>query len=350
MFDYKPKGATTWDKSMNDDLGWLPVEFEPFKPNSKYTWKRPDRLPVGKEKWPIVVPKNAPPIGDLPTLIKNLIKATWKFAEPSKGATRGNISIGLRGAQTRPTDIYHPQVRPTKSNIPTTFLNDNAIASDWKVFEQIKRTNAVTFRGDTRPPQEVIVNQGGFHPPNSRTDQYYIENNLYEAFRDYLERRYQRTLTKQEYLQAVTNTAPTGDSKKLLVDYMMWRKICEREAVHLGRMVENECEKGYISTARSIDTAITFGTGYNKKPGWLYVTMVHAGFIVPWDRKNLWGSEEAEIAQWGPIPAERIVGFLRLDQYEPKPGSPIFIRRSFRKSEPKAFEFIFNAMSGMNPS
>jgi hypothetical protein len=51
--------------------------------------------------------------------------------------------------------------------------------------------------------------------------------------------------------------------------------------------------------------------------------------------------------RWGVVPAEQIVGFMHLDQY--KPDGPIFIRRSFRKSEPEAFEYMFNVMSGMTP-
>ena len=34
--------------------------------------------------------------------------------------------------------------------------------------------------------------------------------------------------------------------------------------MHLGRMVENECLKGYISTARAIDTSIAFATGFRQ--------------------------------------------------------------------------------------
>jgi hypothetical protein len=345
MFDYKPKPAK-YDNSMANDLGWLPTEFEPFEPNPKYSFK--GRVPPLKNQWKLVVPKSAPPIGDLPTLIKNVIKVTWKFAEPSKDAVRGPVTIGARGGVVTPgKGPYHPQVRPTSPAITTTFLNDNAIASDWKVFEQIKRTNAVTFRGDSRPPIEVIEKAGGFHPPISRTDRYYLENNVYKAFEDYLQRRYTRTLTKEEFLRAVDTTAVTNADKSLLVDYMMWRKITEREAVHLGRMVENECLKGYISTAKAIDSSILFGTRYNKVPGWLYLTVIHGGFEVPWGHEQYWGSEEAEIANWGPVPAAQIVGFVHLDQW--KPNGPIFIRRTFRKSEPQAFEYMFNVMSGMVP-
>ncbi|MGA7930648.1 MAG: hypothetical protein WCA20_32205 [Candidatus Sulfotelmatobacter sp.] len=64
--------------------------------------------------------------------------------------------------------------------------------------------------------------------------------------------------------------------------------------------------------------------------------------------KQYWGSQEAEIAHWGAVPAAQIVGFDRAAQMA-RPEGPIFIRRSFRKSEPEAFEYMFNVMSGMIP-
>lgn len=347
MFDYKPKSAA-FDNSLNDAIGWLATEFEAFQPSPKYPWNA--RRQPSKDAWPIVVPRTAPPIGNLPKIIEDLVKATWKFAEPKAGAARGNIIMGTRGA-AMPNDFanqtYHAQVRPTTPVIKTTFPVDTPIASDWNVFNQLKRTNAVTFRGDTRPPIEVITKQNGFNPPNSRTDRYYLENNIFNAFASYLNRRFQRPLDKTDFLRAVDSTIPMPSDQKLLVDYMMWRKITEHEAVHLGRMVENECLKGYISTARAIDTSISFGTAFNSKPGWLYLNVVHGGFVVPWGQTSIWGTEEAEIAQWGSIPGDRIVGFVHLDRF--RPDSAIFIRRSFRKNEPKAFEYMFNVMSGMTP-
>ena len=193
----------------------------------------------------------------------------------------------------------------------------------------------------------MIGRQNGVHPPNSRTERYYLENNIYGAFDGYSQRRFQRPVDKADFIRAVDSAVPNQDDQRLLVDYMMWRKIVEREAVHLGRMVENECLKGYISTSRAIDSSTFFGTAYHTKPGWLYLTVVHGGFVVPFGDKHYWGTGEAEIAQWGPIPGERIVGFVHLDGY--KPDSEIYIRRTFRKEEPKAFEEMFNIMSGKTP-
>ena len=64
-------------------------------------------------------------------------------------------------------------------------------------------------------------------------------------------------------------------------------------------------------------------------------------------KQNFWGSEEGAVAQWGPVPAERIAGFRQLDPSGPE--GPIFFRRSFRAQEPAAFDYLYNVMSGMTP-
>ncbi len=352
MFDYKPERSN--EVLPYDQIGSVSTDFEPFKPNPKYGWGKGIRvLPKGhtKDNWKLIVPKTAPKIGRLPQVIEDVLKMTWKFSEPTAGAQRGNVFAATHRGNVPvnlKTQTYHPQVRPVKPAISSTFPNNSAIASDWKVFEQIERTNGVTFRGDSRPPQDVINTYGGFTTPDSRTDRYYLEEGIYPKFADYLDRRFQRPLSKNDFLKAVDSALPNDADKKILIDYMMWRKIVEKEKMHLGRMVEHECLKGYISTSRAIETAIQFGTRHNAQMGWVYLTIVHAGFIVPWSNANLWGSGEAEIAQWGPIPSERIVGFARFTQ-KGLLDSDIYIRRSFRKREPEAFEKTFKIFSGKTP-
>ncbi len=372
MPNYKPFPVVPpLGNSRAHDLGNLLAEFDAYQPDAQYSFV--GRLTPDRKSWKIIKPESAPPITPLPLVIQKLLKATWKYAEPSWDNIKGSlpkhvahgITIGTRGGaapQGGPVQ-FTPQVRPTTPvnaagvmhGIKTTFPNDTAIASDWKIFKTIPRTHAVTFRGDSRSPLAVITHAGGFYPPSSRTDRYYLENNIFVAFADYLKRRWNRDLTQQEFLDAVDATAVLDEDKKLLVDYLMWRKITEKEAVHLGRMVETECLKGYISTARGIDTSIFFATGYGSRPGWLYLTVVHGGFVVPLGDKKYWGTEEGEIAQWGPIPAGRIVGFVHVQNGIPvfphgMPDGPIFIRRSFRLAEPKAFEHMFKVMSGMIPA
>lgn len=357
MFEYKP------DRSHGnlgyDEIGTIDSDFEAFKPNPKYSWKKGERIMPSKDIWKIVHAKTAPPIGKLPQIIENVLKQTWKFAEPKAGAQRGNFMMGTHRGNVPNSfqkQTYHPQVRPVAQHMEVTFGSTAEIATDWKLFDQIERTNAVTFRGDLRSPREILQQYGGFNPPNTRTDRFYLENAIYDKFSDYLERRYQRPLSKEDFLRAVDSTIPNDADKKILVDYMMWRKICEGESMHLGRMLTQECLKGYISTSRAIDSAVGFGTRHLRQIGWVYLTIVHAGFIVPWGKTAYWGSEEAEIAQWGPIPAERIVGFARFDPDGNRGTNPrglldsdIYIRRSFRKREPEAFEKMFKIFSGKTP-
>ena len=282
---YKPKSAAFTNDMVEDTdhVGYLLTEFEPLEPDPDYSFD--GRKMPSKDAWPIVEIRSGPVIGDLPHLFQGLMDSTWKLTEPKGNAARGPLIMGARGQINGPlTGGYHPQVRPTAPVVGVKLGGNTAIASDWNLFSQLKRVNAVSFRGDTRPPNAVIHKARGFYPPNSRTDQYYLENNVYNEFEDYMKRRYQRQLTKQDFLQAISSNVHSDAEKKLLVDYMMWRQICEREAAHIGRMASNECLKSYISTARAIDTSISFGTKYNSQPGWLYVTVVHGGFVVPWGK------------------------------------------------------------------
>jgi hypothetical protein len=377
-----PTPAPLLGSSIAKDVGGLLTEFDAFQPDPRYSFNRINTRGHAGYTWGIIEPRNAPAIGDLPQLIQNLINATWEYAEPSPDNTKGmvprqrpqGIQIGARqqvahgitiGTRRELKDMitigkrdtalpntvgaqFTAQVRPTHSEIETTFPNKTAIASDWKLFKDIERTNSITFRGDSRNPLAVIGAAGGFYPPNSRKDQFYLENNVYKEFKWYLNERYKRELTQEDFIAATKKVGITMEQRSRIVDYMMWRKMTEKEAVHLGRMVENECLKGYMSTARSIDVSLFFATGYHAKPGWLYLTVVHGGFVVPFGQQHYWGSEEAEIAQWGPIPQERIVGFVHVEPHG-IPDGPIFMRRSFRTGEPQAFEQTFKIMSGMLP-
>lgn len=349
---FKPQVSKRFDE-FRSEFGSLAAEFEAYEPNPAYSWETMKRGPMpSKDKWWICNPKYGPPIGSLPLVIQRAINSTWKYTQPWKDAERrnpGGVVIGTRNVADPKAVLaqtYHTQKRPTGKMINSTMGNADAIASDWGIFKTIPRTNAVAFRGDTRGPR-ALADCGGFTPPNTRTDRSYLEGKVYDFFSGYLKSRYGRTLTQGEFLRAVDSAAPTATDKALLIDFCMWKRLTDREAAHMGRMVENETLKGYTSTSRSIDTSISFGTAYNSKPGWVYVVLVHGGFVVPWGEKSLWGSEEAEIAQWGEIPTERIVGCMHLDRF--KPDSPAFFRRSFIKKEHKAFEYMLDVMSGMTP-
>ncbi|HEY4029427.1 MAG TPA: hypothetical protein VGM25_03720 [Caulobacteraceae bacterium] len=332
------------------DLIKVAGEFEAYEPNATYAkLKLPPTMNC--PPYPQIKPDNFPPIQPLDPPLRAIIDSMWKRAEPAKAATRSSITVGLRG-QAAPIGpapkqeaLYHPHVNPL-----TQFNDDpHAFARDWGYTNTIERTNAVTFRGDSRPPNWVISKDMGFFPPNAREDDFYLYGVVFGKFKDYMKRRYDRDISMADYVSALSGTAPSAEAKTVLVNYMMWRKICEGEAFHLGRMVADEALKGYISTSRALPMSVYFATGRATKPsGWVYVTQVKGGFIVP-TLKNYWGTHEQEIANWGPIRAADIVGFQKV-ALSGDGLSPIYIRPTFRKTEPKAFRKVFDTLSHKPPS
>lgn len=169
------------------------------------------------------------------------------------------------------------------------------------------------------------------------------------CYRRALERRYRRTIDKETFLAAVDRQLVSPQAKELVYEYLVWLSITKKESAHLGRMVENQALKGWISTARALDSSLTFAMMGPPGGGWIYITMVHSGYVVPYDHRQEieWGTAESEIAQFGSIPKERIVGFAK---YCYAWDSPIFLRKTFREREPKAFEYMHKALSGMTPA
>jgi hypothetical protein len=230
----------------------------------------------------------------------------------------------------------------------TLMPNQSAIATDWALHGKMRRTNAVTFRADKRAPYDVIVKARGFHPPNTRTDRYYVTKKIAVEFQGYLSRRYNRKVSLDDVVRVIDRELTSQSDRDLLNEYLVWFSFVTKESAHLSRMVDHEFEKGWTSTSISLSRSINF-VASGGTPGWMYVTVVHAGFVVPYDRTNkqvVWGSFEAEIARFGPVRAEQIVGFVHFESRAP--DSPIFMRKSFRKDEPKACQAMHQALSGAN--
>lgn len=338
-YAYTPKKL---DLKPDSEIGAVQSQFEAFEPNPAFKDMAP---PPFSWVYPVITPEHIPSkFAAFDPIQRAMIDTLWKRGEVTAGATRGPVTIGARGrpasavqGQWKEDQTFHPKV----AAIGGKFAID-----DWKYMDQIPRTNAVTMRGDSRPPSWVIGKDGGFHPPNKRTDEFYLYGSVFNYFQSYMKRRYDREISEQDYRSALNHVVPSPYDKKLLADYLMFRKIAEGEAFHLGRMVANEALKGYISTAKAFPVALSFGTRYFSVSGWVYITMVRGGFVVP-QMGDKWGTKEQEIAQWGSIAAEDIVGFRRIT---PSGGTgPIWIRPSFRKGESKAFRKLFNMLSHWAP-
>ena len=305
--------------------------------------------------------------------MKNMVEATWKYTEPAAKVQRGKAGIPTEGYERRdgskvgkwgevhigtrgmPQSLYkqfvqsdkgyQPQVRPTGSVMHTVMPNSSAIASDWALHSEMERVNAVTFRADKRSPYDVIVKGRGFYPPNTRTDRAYMANNISSGFSGYLRRRYGRVVSTEDIVAVIDRVLISTSDTDLLNEYLVWFSLVNKESAHLARMVDFEFEKGWTSTSKSLTRSMTF-VSFGGTPGWMYITVVHGGFVVPYDARgeSVWGSAEAEIAKLGPVRADQIVGFVHFDPYSP--DSPIFMRKSFRKDEPKAFKAMYQALSG----
>jgi len=322
-------------------IGAIGVEFEAFTPNPLYV----DTLPPPTTlSYPTNVPKNQTGLPPIDPILKRLIESLWKRAEPAAGATRGAVQIGSRGGTVTPQrDAYRPQTRGA------------ATITDMDHIGKLARINAITFRGDTRSPQALLVGNGksgGFTPPNSRTDDFYIYGAVFNGFKIYMKSRFGVDITMADYVSAIAGSAPSAQAKHVLADYMMWRAVMESEAMHTGRMVADEFLKAYISTSRSLAVARSFAHAKGNMVAWFYITRVRGGFVIP-DAGVKWGTIEQEIAQFGPIPPADILGFRK--SFSGGQGNhwagtgPIYIRRDFRKSEPDAFAKAFNMLSGWVP-
>lgn len=329
--------------SQDSAIGSIGAEFEGFVPDPKYA---DARMPKVDHDYPLIVPRAGAHLPPINPILKSLVETLWKRAQPATGATRGNIQIGGRRDQAFPQRDAVPQrdayVAQTRGASVVDFSNTTSLV----------RTNAVTLRGDTRGPQEIIVGNGvsgGFNPPNTRTDDYYIYGPVFNAFKGYMKNRFGVDITMADYVSAVAGSAPSAAAKHVFADYIMWRAVMESEALHIGNMVSNELLKAYISTSRSLVIARNFGHRFGAvSDAWIYVCYVQGGFTIP-PAGSKWGTVEQEIAQLGPLPPVNIVGFKKSSSLVFPGAEPIYVRRKFRKTEPEAFRRVFEMLSGSAP-
>jgi hypothetical protein len=291
----------------------------------------------------------ARPMTPLSPALETLLDHAWKSAKKPDSAP-GPITLAASRGSHQPgaavqVGVYKP-IPVTKS--PAFAVQVGAaphlktgFARDWDLQRDIPRVHAYTFRGDTRNPKE-IKKAGGFLPPITRTDAYYMENVVYKQFNQYLQSKVGMSISYADFQKCVNQSMDTG-LRTLFVHYGIWRACVEQEALHLGRMLAEEALKGFISTSRATKVA----KGFAKANGWVYVLFLNGGYVVPKKGTSAWTTifGEQEIAMPESVPWEAIMGFRQTDAGKKFTG-PIYLRDTFEASESAAAQQCYELLSG----
>jgi len=300
--------------------------------------------------------ENGLAFADLPAKLVRLTKDCWTVASRSADAQRSRLQVGagamanhipgLVSARLNNRNLFAAS-QINQRNAPyvpqTGPLADVTIAHDWKLMQEIVRVNAYTFRGESSRTPSQIEAVGGFHPPVTRTDRFYVDEYIFPCFQRYLKRRLNIDLTKAQFDQVYNQNVMPHD-RVLLNNYFVWCSMVETESHHIGRMVVNETLKNYISTSKWLPVAKSFAGAR----GWLYATRVCGGFDVTsfpaWakDRAN-----EQEVAFAGSLPWDEVVAFRQLNEWSKFTG-PIYLRTAFRTRNQIACQEIYELLSGKN--
>jgi hypothetical protein len=321
---------------------------------------------------PFIPAESTLPFVDLPGKLIELIDHCWKSGSaPTQIPRAGQFQIGagartghvpgiknallngsspegtLRGVELRNAD-YRKQEHPLSDVARGTAPHLRSIVpNDWKVTLQLQRVSAYTFRGDKRGPKDVR-GHGGFNPPITRTDQYYVDNVMYDQFNSYMRRRFGFTqgIPKDVFDRAYKKACTSPDDRMVMQNFCVWRSMVENEAYHLGRMMFKEALKGYISTTRAVTVAKGFARG-NGGPGWVYLTQICGGFLVPEKGTHEWTQSwgEQEIALPRPIPWDLVFACRETRSAGTFTG-PIYMRRGFATRNAHAYKEAFELLSG----
>ena len=332
-------------------------DFAVYNPDPKYANTEEIGMSTGvKGEGPPYIPvKGAPSAApfDLDGFLKHLWKPSTKptFAPQHNflGAQRQGPAVGkqvpVHPRLTNPTvvDVKNPSQNPA-------YLS--GVAKDWKGMLDIKRVNAYTFRGDSRPAKDVI--KTGFRPPSQRPlDLDYLEKKIFPQFNSYLQRRFGKSVTFEDFQEAVAFSGGKVFAE-IFCQYQIWRGLLQAEEAHLGRMLAQELFKGYISATKAVQVAKGYAAQYasDSSPGWVYCLRIIGGFQIPAQKAHEWTAlfGEAEIAFLGSIPWGEIYGFRAVEKASKKFTGPVYLRSGFFSLDKDAAETAYKLLSGKKQS
>ena len=343
----------------------LDPEFVEYEPLDFAAEEEPGSLDWPKKNGTLdyIRSMTAGPLPPLDPRLEALLDHAWKSAKPSNPmppppgapfiaghrAPPPPNSIGAHRVPNVANPVYTPITVPPVKHPSATFNLQTlaaphlktAFAQDWNLQKDIPRVRAFAFRGDTRTPQ-LIRGAGGFQPPITRNDSSYLEKAVYPQFSQWLKARARVEISLQQFLACVQATMTDRKVLQDFIYYGTWRALVAQEQFHLGRMLANETLKGFVSTTR----ATTVAKGFAKTNGWVYLLMVDGGYLVPDKEKHSWTTifGEQEIAFPGSVPWNKIFAYRNVGGG--KFTGPIYMRKGFEASEPKAVMDVYQLLSG----
>ena len=298
-----------------------------------------------------------PQVG-IPAKLQELIDHAWsQGAAPATARTgaRNGVVIGKPvhiWAQQNNASVgtpYAKQVAPLHSanamvQAETAKMRANF---NWSMVGEMPRVSAYTFRGDKRTPVE-IAEAGGFYPPITRRDKYYVDSVIQGHFKEYMKARFGTDVTPQEFNRAYAQIVTQDSDRELIHSYLTWQALVQNEAYHVGIMLAQEDLKGYISSTKSVSVAKGFCSSKAGTNGWVYVMRIAGGFVVPDKKKHVWTQlfGEQEIAYPAEIRWSEIFGFRQVDQATKKFMGPIFLRKHMKVYNKNAYRSICDLLSG----
>ncbi|TCJ17188.1 hypothetical protein EZJ19_04345 [Parasulfuritortus cantonensis] len=338
------------------------IEFGEYDPEGKYAGEEQE----GNMSWSggtlgYINSKSKLPMLPLPPAMQKMLDHAWTAASPAAGASRSGVQMGghrqgvavkqpAPGYQKINTPaiiakadqgFHNSQVASGATHLKSTF------ATDWALHKGFDRVRAFTFRGDKRDPL-AIKNAGGFKPPITRTDDWYVENVVYKQFSRWLKDRAGMDITWPQFRDAIQKSIPDQTMKQAVWHYGTWRMMVDLEQFHLGRMLAEEAMKGFISTTRAVTVAKGYASN-SSTAGWVYVTRIDGGYVVPDQAKHQWTTifGEQEIAMPGAVTWENVMGFRQVTKGAfPKFTGPIYLRDHFVSEEKDAAEKVYKLLSG----
>jgi hypothetical protein len=287
---------------------------------------------------------------DYPAELKKLVEFGWKSAKTRKGPRSTGGAVMGRGRSGRRNPAS-----------PLRSFTNNDLVSDRDHMKLVEQVGAFTFRGDSRPAEEVEA-ADGFHPPISRTDAYYI-NVMAKKFVEYMAGRGLR-LDARAKARLVTEVdgyiskQPATD-RKMLSEYHLWHQVLTNLRLHIRAISDDSFMRGYIWTTRDIGVALGGAMGFlggastttTKAAvgdgGWIYVLRVESGFML---KTGAGGRQDAAVAHLGPVKWKDVYGFRHRDMRRDESGRPpsdtnIYIRAGLFQRDDFAFRLVLGALT-----